>query len=534
MIAVSMSSRSALGLIAVMVAASVCAFGLAYGSRAAGGADPFGYVSQSHLWLKGDLHLEQPLSAELPWPHPEETLSPLGYLPGEVRHTIVPSYAPGVPILMAAFATVAGQCGPYAVTPVFAALLILSTCVLAYRLTQNRATAAIATVLTAGSPTFLFNLMFPMSDIVAASLWTTSLALLTWPTFLGATVAGAASGLAIAARPNLVPLALALGAAAIAWHPDDSFRRQTTRLTVLSLGIIAGSLFVASVNRLLYGSPVASGYGDTSILYSVSYSTTNMVRYSYWLLQSESSLVVLAIVPVVQALRRSQNRRRAIPLALFAIGVCASYLFYRPFEEWWFLRFLLPVFPVLFISVAMTLTWMVRRMRAPIGPALVLTIVAGLMLYRGWFATSRGLMRIGDDEERYVAVGQYVDRALPANAILLSMQHSGSVRYYSGRLTVRYDLLSPSRLPFVIDWFRARGFRPYILLDDSEEQDYRRRFGDESPIARLEIRVFAEMTAPVRVRLYDPEPYTGVPPPPDPIGLRRSRACVAPAGPWAR
>jgi hypothetical protein len=114
------------------------------------------------------------------------------------------------------------------------------------------------------------------------------------------------------------------------------------------------------------------------------------------------------------------------------------------------------------------------------------------------------------------------------------MQHSGSVRYYSGRLTFRYDLLSPTRLPFVLDWFRARGLRPYILLDDSEEGNYRRRFGVDSAVARLDIRVLAEMTSPVRVRLYDPEPYVGTYPPPDAIVLRSSRTCVPPRGVWAR
>src|SRR5687767_5143080 len=119
-----MRSRPAVAAIPVLLAASVCVFGLSHGSRAAGGADPFGYVSQAYLWLKGDLIVEQPLSREFPWPHPEETLSPLGYRPGEIRDTIVPSYAPGVPLFMAAFHTIFGSCGPYIVTPLFGALLV--------------------------------------------------------------------------------------------------------------------------------------------------------------------------------------------------------------------------------------------------------------------------------------------------------------------------------------------------------------------------------------------------------------------------
>jgi hypothetical protein len=293
---------------------------------------------------------------------------------------------------------------------------------------------------------------------------------------------------------------------------------------------------VACINRWLYGSPFASGYGDASILYSVSYFGTNLVRYADWLVKSESWLVVVAVIPFV--MRRGGTKLLARParilLALFAALVCLSYLFYLPFDDWWFLRFLLPAFPVLFVFEAAALDWAVQKLRLPFPRIALFIIVAMVVAYRVWFAAGHGLMRIGADEQRYVAVGQYIERALPANAVVLSMQHSGSVRYYSGRLTFRYDLLSPTRLPFVLDWFRAHGFRPYILLDDSEEAGYRRQFGSGSAVARLEIRVLAEMTAPVGVRLYDPEPYVGAYPPPDPIVLRSSRACVPPAGVWAR
>ena len=36
---------------------------------------------------------------------------------------------------------------------------------------------------------------------------------------------------------------------------------------------------------------------------------------------------------------------------------------------------------------------------------------------------------------------------------------------------------------------QKRGYRPYILLEDWEEQQYRARFGDESPLAWLEMRI---------------------------------------------
>ena len=76
---------------AIVAAVAVLWLGVTFGSRAATGADAFGYVSQAYLWLKGDLQIQQPLSREFPWPHPEETFTPLGYRP--FRSTVMSSTA---------------------------------------------------------------------------------------------------------------------------------------------------------------------------------------------------------------------------------------------------------------------------------------------------------------------------------------------------------------------------------------------------------------------------------------------------------
>jgi hypothetical protein len=55
--------------------------GMAYGSTAAGGSDSYGYVSAASLWLKGDLHVAQPWTSQVPWPDKVWTFTPLGYQP---------------------------------------------------------------------------------------------------------------------------------------------------------------------------------------------------------------------------------------------------------------------------------------------------------------------------------------------------------------------------------------------------------------------------------------------------------------------
>src|SRR5262249_5385580 len=115
--------------IAPVTAAIVLALCFAFGTRAAGGSDSYGYVSEAQLWLAGDLHVHQDFVASVPWPNADWSFTPLGYRPA-AHHTLVPTYAPGLPLLMAAFLKLGGPCGPFVVTPLCSALLVLLTAVL--------------------------------------------------------------------------------------------------------------------------------------------------------------------------------------------------------------------------------------------------------------------------------------------------------------------------------------------------------------------------------------------------------------------
>ena len=111
----------ALGLSAVIAAA-----GIIGGTHAASGADSYGYVSQADLWLAGHLKVDQRWLG-LPVPFDDWALSPLGYKPGLEPGTIVPSYSPGLPLLMAGAKLVAGNEGAYIVVPLLGGLTVWLT-----------------------------------------------------------------------------------------------------------------------------------------------------------------------------------------------------------------------------------------------------------------------------------------------------------------------------------------------------------------------------------------------------------------------
>ena len=72
-------------VLALLIAAAVVAAGVHWNSNTAGGSDSYGYVSQADLWLKGDLTVEQPWVASIPWPDAGRSFAPLGYMPRGVR-----------------------------------------------------------------------------------------------------------------------------------------------------------------------------------------------------------------------------------------------------------------------------------------------------------------------------------------------------------------------------------------------------------------------------------------------------------------
>ena len=52
-------------------------------------------------------------------------------------------------------------------------------------------------------------------------------------------------------------------------------------------------------------------------------------------------------------------------------------------------------------------------------------------------------------------------RRIPPDAVILAMQHSGSLRYYTGRLILRWDALDPAWLDRAVAFLRDRGIATY-------------------------------------------------------------------------
>jgi hypothetical protein len=286
-----------------------------------------------------------------------------------------------------------------------------------------------------------------------------------------------------------------------------------------------------------------SGYGPTSSLYGFNLFPGNVSRYSLWLWQSEGAFPFLALVPFIALRARVSSEpferwltwRLVLPCATFSVVLTLSYLFYVHFHDWWYLRFFLPAFPLLFILMAAGVAWFTRVLPAAVAVPVLVIFLAFYVQQRVEFILGLGTLTIGHGEGRYIAVAEYVEQALPANAVYISMQHSGTLRLYSGRRTLRFDFIPPGEFASSIDWLTAHGHRPYLVLEDWEENIYREHLqAIGGRLASLDMGIVAELRRPVRVRVYDPLlPFVDGKQP-QKIVMPEERRCAPPRDVWAR
>ncbi len=495
--------------------------GIHFGSFAAAGSDSYGYVSQADLWLHGHLHIEQPFVKQFSWPFREWTFAPLGYRPVNLSGTIVPTYAPGLPMLMAVFLGLFGADGPFFVVPILGALGIWFTYLLGKEVTRSRSVGVCAALLLLACPVFLAHLMLPMTDVPVGVCWTLVCLLALAEPRPRAHAAGLVAGAALMIRPNLLLLSLAPVAAWL-WpciSRPNRWRPALMRVIRFGLGIAPALAAIAFINNNLYGSPFMSGYGSLEDTYHLASALQNLRNYGAWLVQSQTPLVVMALVPFFArgALRQDEEGSSARAcLAMLMVATLVSYVFYSPFNAWFYLRFLLPALPAMFVLMAAAIRFGALTLPLPARAPVATLVCLGCVALGFRFTRDQFLFNQREFEQRHVRAAQYVDRLTPPDAVILAVQHSGSIRYYAHRISLRYDWLPVNRLDAVILELAATGHKPYIVVDDWEEAEFRRRFSETSRVGQLDWRPLSRVLGNPEVRIFDPEGRAEAPAPAPP------------------
>jgi hypothetical protein len=208
------------------------------------------------------------------------------------------------------------------------------------------------------------------------------------------------------------------------------------RWFLFGLGGIPGAIFQATVNLHLYGSIFATGYGDVRELFRAKYLGWSAKAYAQWLpVCLTPALIFLAGIPFVPAIRRN---RWAVALMVWVAVLLGFYAFYfHTSETWWYLRFVLPAFGAMIVLMIMVM----RQAASRFSGTLRWTLGLALMTFAiGWNVVwLQRLAVVGRGEARYLEAAIWTRDNLPPNAVILSMQTSGSLIYYTGFIMIRYE-----------------------------------------------------------------------------------------------
>jgi hypothetical protein len=544
--------RSTHHVLACALSVFLLVFGIAYGSKTVGGADSYGYLSEAESLLRGRLAIEQPWVQDVPWPNAEWSFTPLGYTPSrsvrfrvlgyappaQDRWAIVPTYSPGLPMLMALGQTIAGLCGPYVFAPIGGAILVLSTYLIGLRLGSS-GLGLLAATLVAASPPFLLMHFVNMTDVPVAG----AVALACW-CVMGTTMRsawGAAMALAVAMliRPNLLPIVpvfvLWLGWRIVARRPErgrpDQWRHAWRAVVVLG-GVAVASIATAVIYWAAYGTPFESGYGETAHYFSLSHIVPNARNYAQWFSEVHTPIGWLGLVALalpMRALWPVADRSAVIAFALMTGVVIAEFLAYLVLDNSSYLRFFLVCYPFIMLglaSVAMAIGRMHYVAAPMVAAGLVIVVIAkGISIVPEWNILGQRYV-----EGKIADTADHVQVRTPENSVVLTSEHSGSIRFYAGRVTLRWDYLPPEWLDRAVAWMAARGVHTYALLDETERVSALNRFKGQklaavlegppvfrfgnkrffdfglSPEARIETQELPVFDVPLRCRAPEPPP----------------------------
>jgi hypothetical protein len=465
---------------------------------AIGGSDSSGYMNAARLLSEGRATTRiRGLDRLALGPEFAQTFIPLGFSPGPRPGTMSGSYPPGLPLHMALAGLAGGWSrAPFFVSPIAALACLVLMYLLGRELRLPPALALSGSLLFGFSPVFVFVAVQPMSDVVATA-WALMAVFAAYRsrafTSAGwAAVAGAAFGMGVLVRPTnalvVLPLLLAL-----------PFRGKT--LLAFAAGGAPFAAFQLAYGAAAFGDPRTTGYRSLlSEAMALSNFPARARHYALWTARLLSPLVPLGWIAVA-ADRRVTLRDRGVLLTWFA-AFFLFYSFYAPYETWWYTRFLLPGSPALLLGALLATRDFVLRSdvsakRWRISAAALLVVLA--LAVEIQYVTKQKVHKFYKGERIYPEACAMARRRLPPHAIVLSMQMSGALHYYTDLTYAMWNWMDAERFAVLRVSTESRGFRWYALLAPFEVAEVEKgRLGEWREIDRVGDVSLRELTSAPR------------------------------------
>ncbi len=449
----------------------------------AGGSDSSGYLHNARMLVEGELYGEVRLVGELPFDalH-SHVYQPLGFQIEPKSQRQRPTYPFGLPLLFAFLDLILSE---ELSVLIGIALIAVATplgvflCGRAIGLTRWWSLAAALAI--GMSPVYVFMALQPMTDAYSACL---GVYCIYFALKLGreaerahyfALLVGALFALLVITRLSNSLFALALCVTLI-WKSATA-----KQWLLIGLGGLPGLVFLVSVNKSLYGSPFSTGYAGHFELFRLEYFWKTAWHFGNWLWITLGPLAICGFLVSLVWIR--QQTGLILLLWTWAVPTTLLYSFYRySSEAWWFLRFLLPVYPAIVIGGSLALQGIARSVsRCRKSYFLVTALVAAAVIFSfawEWHWTKKLVRYLPKENEVYVKFANWAKVNAAPDALMICFQLSGNVYYYLPNPIVRYDLLKRDQWEVIIqeaERLDLEVYAPLFLFEWKENEALERK-----------------------------------------------------------
>jgi hypothetical protein len=234
-------------------------------------------------------------------------------------------------------------------------------------------------------------------------------------------------------------------------------------------------------NRVAFGAPFRTGY---SALFGESFAAGNFSprirHYVSWVARMLTPVLPIAWLAVALD-RHVERSHRWMLLSWFAVFLL-FYSFWGPYEAWWYTRYLLPGIPAVILAALLLL----RDLRGPlfgegrrhsrfwVPTAALLILVVLVFEYR--LVRRLPILAFAEGEALYSDASQWAESKVPPHSLVVSMQMSGALKFYTSLIPVRWDWARPDQLDLLRESARARDYQWFALLAPFENPELEKRF----------------------------------------------------------
>ncbi|MDQ1352233.1 MAG: hypothetical protein QG657_2539 [Acidobacteriota bacterium] len=379
-----------------------------------GGSDWYGYYQQSLLMKSGRVSLETDLpAAKYP------SIAPLSFY--AINGKVVGQYPPGFPLLMA----IAGFVGlEFYVNPMLGVISVILMFLTIFTLTGNdKWTAGLFALLWGFFPLTVYGSTYVMSDLPATFFILLAFYLLKTKKLIPSALALAFS---LAVRPTNVLFC-------VVFLPFAYKELNIKQRFQYGAWLAAATSLYAIYNWVVYGAPWKTGYLDISHNLSTTIFARNLRFYSWeGLVQFTPLLLLLALFALWK------KEKHAFFFAAWFLVFLLFYCFWASLVDfWWWLRFLLPAFPALFLLAALGFKRILTALRLHnhILKHAGTVLVVALVLSTGIYFIYRGnhyleLWDKGKGKLFYI-ISKKVAKEIVPGSLVGSCDFSGPLRIYA-------------------------------------------------------------------------------------------------------